>query len=166
MKTKSQLSLCKSYGCRNKIAAKELCLKHYTREQVKKIGTSTERVKKWKENHRERDWVHRTIKMHEYKNQIINIEPKRLAQMRKDTTHCCLCNKRLRFNNKWSDDLGSLDRLYNDDVCEDYDILIICVSCNSQKGSKTIIEYLETLESEPSQIDSKPETESCGGAYR
>ena len=88
-------------------------------------------------------WARYTISAHEKRGFIVDLERDILANLAIQTTHCILCGQELNWNGGIRTSLTpSLDRVNNEDFLNKDNIQILCVTCNTKKGSMTMSEYI------------------------
>ncbi len=96
-------------------------------------------------NNRSRFWCTGTVRSHKRRGFKVEFAPVELWQIAKDTTHCGICNCRLIWVSTTGQCMLStptLDRINNNGVLTLKNTQIICMQCNTTKGSRTMKEFI------------------------
>ena len=88
-------------------------------------------------------WAKITLSKHKQHGFLVEISREELILMADNVTYCNLCGRELNWNGgKRTSTTPSLDRINNEDFLNKDNIQIICVTCNTKKGSMTMSEYI------------------------
>jgi hypothetical protein len=100
-------------------------------------------IKKWSDSNRERRWAYMTIMQHKKKYDV-SLTLNELIEYISHKHSCEICGKPLSFvNKKILNDSPSLDRIDNEQSITKDNIQLVCIQCNTTKGSRTQIEFEE-----------------------
>ena len=115
------------------------------REKNKEKILETARI--WSLNNSEAVWAKGTIRNHRKKGIVVLIKDKELAEVAKKSRECSFCGIPLRWGQgKYGRgnivrNSPTLDRLNNENYMTMDNIALICYSCNTTKGTRTLKEF-------------------------
>jgi hypothetical protein len=143
------LEKCKSYREKNKYMIykrtkiyKPIYNKEY---RILKKEELNKYQKEYREKHKHRVWTHNTIMGHKKSGYIMEITKDRLEEIAKFAIFCKICGVKLDWSRKGNHNFQSptLDRICNDKVIRENNIVIVCYQCNTGKNSASLNEYIE-----------------------
>ncbi len=100
-------------------------------------------AKDWANKYPHRYWAMGVIKSHKKVGYIVKITYKELEKVAKSTVYCQFCNVILKYGRGGHlTNSASIDRTNNGKKLTSKNTCIICITCNTTKGSKTFNEFV------------------------
>jgi hypothetical protein len=122
------------------------CSSNYMKEDRKKYP---DKYKRKKLNHRKKRlfyvWAQQTLYKHKKKGIKIGISIREVEETGITTRYCSLCGCKLMRNNGKGPKNNSptLDRINNDNIINEDNIMVICHLCNKTKGERSLNEFID-----------------------
>lgn len=88
-------------------------------------------------------WAKGAVYNHKYAGYVVEFTAERLMEIAMKITKCQICGCDIKPLTQRQPSGLTLDRMNNENVLREDNILLICRSCNNTKGSRTLKEFQE-----------------------